>query len=83
MDRIESQPYDWQSPSEQIHWTRKRNDTQDVHLISNIVVKHDSKGRFITDYKRRYPNMWDQHVNINSESSPKKPAGVLSGLKIQ
>ena len=27
--------------------------------------------------------MWEQHMNINSETSPKKAAGMLSGLKQQ
>lgn len=86
MEKGELPPYDWISQADLIHWTRKRNDAQDVHHISNIVVKHDDnpqRGRWISDYKRRFPNKWNDHVNLNSETSPNRAAGVLSGLKQQ
>ena len=64
-------------------FSKKRNPNNDVHLISNINIKHDIKSRLVTDYKRRYQVNWNDHLIINSYESPKKAAGIVSGLKQQ
>ena len=71
---------------------KKRIPERDVHMIDNVKIKLDNKLRFKSDYQRRYMDLEQRRVKrqaydengvpIPEDSPLKRPAGVLTNLKV-